>query len=172
MGLRGWTWCWTRWHTLLGMSTRPRDSILMTYISQPCGRGSRGAAISVTMGRVWQGTTELSGCSRCLARDVTFLYGTTYRPQSSPFPMERVCQNRILSGYFHFQVCCELLWTSAPLTLLMGGSRAGRLHTTLYDSTLWGKRGGRETKMSVALVGDEVPLVGTAPTEARPSVAR
>jgi hypothetical protein len=79
--------------------------------------------------------------------------------------VERACQNRILSGYFHFQVCCELLWTSAPLTLLMGGSRAGRLD-------LWGKRGGPETKMSVALVGDEVPLVGTAPTEARPSVAR
>ena len=73
------------------------------------------------MGRVWQGTTELSGCSRCLARDVTFMYGTTYRPQSSPFPTERACQNRILSGYFHFQVCCELLWTS------VGGSRAGRL---------------------------------------------
>jgi len=46
----------------------------------------------------------------------------------------------------------------------MGGSRAGRLD-------LWGKRGG-PSKMSVALVGDEVPLVGTAPTEARPSVAR
>lgn len=133
MGLRGWTWCWTRWHTLLGMSTRPRDSILMTItdIYQPSGRGSRGAAISVTMGRVWQGTTESSGCSRCLARDVTFIVctvpGTTYRHQSSPFPTERACQNRILSGYFHFQVCCELLWTSAPLTLLMGGSRAGRL---------------------------------------------
>ena len=47
------------------------------------------------------------------------------------------------------------------------GARAG------VRLDLWGKQWrGPETKMSVALVGDEVPLVGTAPTEARPSVAR
>ena len=95
-------------------------------------------------------------------RDIYVRYYLPWSSVRSPFPSERACQNRILSGYFHFQVCCELLWTSAPLTLLMGGSRAGRLD-------LWGKQWA---KMSVALVGDEVPLVGTAPTEARPSVAR